>query len=199
MQWDWLLTLRLHCFPPLIIAGCKQIFYVVQEWDTVQWDLVLFFFLKKGLLHEKPKGLYKKNHTKILLRLVDKIFRQNMNKNKAIHYQVSQTSSSRWAFWSCTMNITVLPYTHQKMPIFHWRKQCQKGWPKTNKRKSPQSYYHNSEDKCNWINPVLPNCTIWYLKISYFTFHRKFWIIVHSNRFKQLTKLWEQKNDEALI
>lgn len=82
---------------------------------------------------------------------------------------------------SCTLDRIVLAYSHQ-MPIFHCWKQCQKKGLAQNTR----SCQDNSGDRCNWINPVLPNCTIWYLKISYFTPHENICIIFHSKRLKPL-------------
>lgn len=51
---------------------------------------------------------------------------------------------------------------------FHFRKQCLKGWAQKARPRADRT-----PDRRNWINPVLPNCTIWYLKSQLFQFLQK--------------------------
>lgn len=53
---------------------------------------------------------------------------------------------------------------------FHFRKQGLKGWAQ---KSTTRSWQENSGDRRNWINPVLPNRTIWYLKSQLFQFLQK--------------------------
>lgn len=84
------------------------------------------------------------------------------------------------------------PTCHQ-MPIFHCWKQCKKKKKGLAQNKTAQSCPCNSEARCNWINPVLPNCTIWYLKICYFSPQRNFCVIFLIGRSHQHFRIWMNK------
>lgn len=88
--------------------------------------------------------------------------------------QLSRVLSSKSRFqeasvrkFNCFLYWTVLA-CRPSNARFHFWKRYSRGWAQK----------HNPEltvylwGRRNWINPVLPNCTIWYLKISYFISYR---------------------------
>lgn len=151
----------------------------------------------ESLLHEKPSDLsehavYQHGAACHL----DLCCKTQQEHNWATCCQVSH-ASSRWAFQSSTSYWTVWAYCHQT-PMFHFWKQC---FRKDGPRSTTQSWQYNSGDRHNWINPVLPNCTIRYLKISCSISYRNLCTVSQPSWWHKHFSfndpiIWRQESDE---